>query len=74
MTDVKLNWYYKAIIEKCPGYDIKLHLIMRFNSWSLRDVEYSFITIILKSTLSQSGSKVASESNRTAQFFFFLFY
>ena len=36
---------------KCPGYDIKLHLMVRLTSLSLRNVEYPFMAITPKSTL-----------------------
>ena len=32
----------------CPGYDTKLHLIVRLQTCSLENVEYSFITITLR--------------------------
>ena len=36
---------------ECPRYDSKLHVMMKFQSWSLGNVEYSFITITPRSTL-----------------------
>ena len=40
--------------SSCSGYDIKLHLILRLQSLSLGNVEYPFITITLRSTLTMS--------------------
>ena len=42
--------------NECPAYDIKLHLIVRFQSSNLRHVEYLFIAISPKSTLTRRGS------------------
>ena len=39
-----------------PGYDnIKLHLMVRLQSWSLGNAEYPFINITSKSTWTQNG-------------------
>ena len=37
-------------------YDTKLHLMDKFKSFSLRNVEYSFIAIVCRSVLAQSGT------------------
>ena len=42
----------------CPGYDIKLHLVMRLQILELRSVECTFITITPWSTLTQNRVRV----------------
>ena len=59
IDDVRLNYqYYTPILETILylGYDIKLHLIMELQSWISANVEYSFIRITLRSTLTRSDS------------------
>ena len=50
------GWLWVICAEKkkdfqCSEYDTKLHLIVRLLSWSLRNMEYFFIIITLRSTL-----------------------
>ena len=42
---------------ECPRYDTKLHLMMKFQFWSSESVEYPFIDITSRSTLSSSTSQ-----------------
>ena len=56
----------------CPGYDSKLHLMVRHDLCTLGNVEYSFITITLKSTLTKAASTCLDPifgSNRIVQSF-----
>ena len=41
---------------ECPGNYTKLHLMVRFQFWSFGGVEYSFIVITPKPTLTWSGN------------------
>ena len=42
--------------NECPGYDTKLHLMVRFHFWRYGNVVYPFIAITYWFTLTQSGS------------------
>ena len=46
-----LNRIISVEIIQCPEHGIKLHLMVRLQSWSLGNVEYLFIIITLRSTL-----------------------
>ena len=55
-----------------PMYNTKAHLIVRLQSWILGDVEYLFIAITLRSSLTLSDRTSSSpmyRSNRTVQSF-----
>ena len=58
----KLNYSYS-------GYDTKLYLIVRLQSWSLGNVEYPFITITLRSTLTWYGSTFRAPSTGKIELF-----
>ena len=42
--------------KRFPGYDTKLHLMVRLQFWGLGSVVYPFIAITPSSTLIQSGN------------------
>ena len=75
-TKVKLAQYNKPTVSgvrppipMCLGYDSKLHLMTRLQFWSF--VQYPFIAITPRPTLTQSGSTCKSPingSNRTNHF------
>ena len=48
--------YSDQIMHVSWVYDIKLHLMVRLQSWSVGKLEYPFITITLRFTLTRSGS------------------
>ena len=54
MAEGQSHWEKQEF--KCPESDTKLHLMLRLQSWSLGNLEYPFITITLRSTLTQSDS------------------
>ena len=52
----------------CPGYETKLHIIVRLTLGALGNVKYSFIAMTPRSPLTQIGSNSLSPiygSNRT---------
>ena len=58
MADIKFDyWYFIATLETSyyPGNDIKLHLMVRLQSWSLGNEEYFFIMITFLFTLTRSA-------------------
>ena len=57
---VKYSCYLSAEEQDCPNkclqYDTNLCLVVRLQAWSFGNIEYQFITIISRSTLTQNGS------------------
>ena len=47
------NQLYLFQNSSFQGYDTKLHLVVKSNSWDLKSLEYHFIVITFKSTLTR---------------------